>query len=161
MTRGGRKRDSQGSTDGRSASPAAEASDVLELRLLPSTAELRRLSEQADAFARRHRLRPDAVDAMLLALEEAVTNVLLHGFEGVPEEKRELSVRLRMTAAALVVTILDNGAAFDPTHDRPQARDDDEECLGGWGIRLIRGLIDEVRYQRIGDRNQLELLVRV
>lgn len=157
MTRG-----RHGSRHGRTERTPAETGSVLELRVRPSTDELRRLSTQAEAFARRHRLRPAAVDAMLLALEEAVTNVLLYAFDGVPEEKRELSVRLRMTAAALVVTILDNGVAFDPTRARPQAgADDGEERLGGWGIRLIRGLINEVRYERIGDRNQLELLVHV
>ena len=151
-----------GSRDGRTERTPAETGSVLELRLRPSTDELRRLSEQAEAFARRHRLRPEAVDAMLLALEEAVTNVLLYAFDGVPPEKREVSVRLRMTAAALMVTILDNGVAFDPTRARPRERaEDGEERLGGWGIRLIRGLIDEVRYQRIGDRNQLDLLVHV
>lgn len=157
MTRG-----RHGSRDGRTERTPAETGSVLELRVRPSTDELRRLSEQAGAFARRHRLRAEAVDAMLLALEEAVTNVLLYAFDGVAEEKRELSVRLRMTAAALVVTILDNGVAFDPTRARPRADvEDGEERLGGWGIRLIRGLIDEVRYERIGDRNQLELLVHV
>ena len=151
-----------GSRDGRTERTPAETGSVLELRLRPSTDELRRLSEQAEAFARRHRLRPEAVDAMLLALEEAVTNVLLYAFDGVPPEKREVSVRLRMTAAALMVTILDNGVAFDPTRAHPRAAaEDGEERLGGWGIRLIRGLIDEVRYQRIGDRNQLDLLVHV
>ena len=157
MTRGRHR-----SREGRTEPTPADASDVLELRLRPSTGELRRLSEQAETFARRHRVRPDAVDAMLLALEEAVTNVLLHAFDGVPEEKRELSVRLQMTAAALVVTILDNGVAFDPTRARPRERaEDGEERLGGWGIRLIRGLIDEVRYERTGDRNQLELLIHI
>lgn len=157
----GRMRDRQGSKAGRRDGAAAAAGDVLEVRLRPSTGELRRLSEQAEAFARRHRLRSAAVDAMLLALEEAVTNVLMHAFAGVPDEQREVSVRLRMTAAALVVTILDNGLAFDPTRAHPRAGGEGGEARpGGWGITLIRGLIDEVRYERVGDRNQLELLVR-
>lgn len=157
----GRRRDRHGAKAGRRDGTAA-VGDVLEVRLQASAGELRRLSEQAEAFARRHHLRAAAVDAMLLALEEAVTNVLLHAFAGVPDAQREVSVRLRMTAAALVVTILDNGLAFDPTRTPPPAGGEGgEERLGGWGITLIRGLIDEVRYARVGDRNQLELLVRV
>jgi serine/threonine-protein kinase RsbW len=154
-------REKDSSKDG-TAGPAEEAGGFLELKLRPSTGELRGLSEQAEAFARRHRLRPKAIDAMLLALEEAVTNVLMYAFEGVPEERREVFVCLQMSREALVVTIRDNGLAFDPTHARPRAGlEDGDGRPGGWGITLIRGLIDEVHYARIGDRNQLELVVYV
>lgn len=141
--------------------PASSGADgsVLEVTLRPSTSELRPLSQQAEAFAARHRVRRDRIDAMLLALEEAVTNVLLYAFAGMPDAQRELVVRLRMTAAALVVTILDNGAAFDPTQAAPRASGADDGSVGGWGIALIRGSIDEVHYTRLGDRNQLELVV--
>lgn len=149
----------RGSSDGSARAPAAAAGSVLELRPRPATGELRALSQQAEAFAQRHRLRRDRIDAMLLALEEAVTNVLLYAFVGMPEEKRDVCVRLRMTPEALVVTILDNGPPFDPTH-APAPPEDAEEGSGGWGIRLMRGLVDAVRYERIGDRNELELVVR-
>lgn len=153
-------RENHGSRKGGTDGAADDTGDALEVRLRPSTSELRGLTEQAEAFAQRHRLSPKAVNAILLVLEEAVTNVLMHAFEGIPEADREVSVRFRKTPTALLVTILDNGLAFDPTRATPRARrEDGEDGPGGWGIKLIHGLVDEVHYARIGNRNQLELVV--
>lgn len=136
------------------------AAGTFEVRLPPSTGELRELSLRAASFLRENRLSPDRIDALLLALEEAVTNVLMYAFDGLPTEKREVFVRMRATSEEFVVTVVDNGLAFDPTRAVPRTEGgDDGQRPGGWGIPLLRGLVDEVRYERIGERNQLELVV--
>ena len=126
-------RENRGTRRGGTDGSAEETSHALDVRLRPSPSELRGLTEQAEAFAQRHRLSPKAVNALLLVLEEAVTNVLMHAFEGIPAADREVSVRFRKTPTALLVTILDNGLAFDPTRATPRARrEDGDDGPGGW-----------------------------
>lgn len=137
-----------------------ETDDSLEVRLQPSLSALRKLAEHAEAFAQRCQLPAKTINTMLLVLEETVTNVLMHGFEGISEANREVSIQFRKTPRALRLTILDNGAPFDPTHAPPEVSSaDSEERVGGWGIKLIRSLMDEVHHDRVGNRNRLELVV--
>jgi anti-sigma regulatory factor (Ser/Thr protein kinase) len=58
------------------------------------------------------------------------------------------------------ITVLDDSRAFDP-FSKPDA--DPEMALsererGGWGIYFIKKVMDEVAYQRQGDRNQLTMV---
>jgi anti-sigma regulatory factor (Ser/Thr protein kinase) len=138
----------------------AEARDTVEVVLLPSTSELQKLAEAVEEFAASHGLSAKVMNTVALVLEEAVTNVLMYAFEGMPEESGRVSVRLQRTPEAVCATIVDNGHPFDPTGARNEAPDPNaEEKLGGWGIKLIRNLANEVRYRRIGNVNQLELVL--
>ena len=43
---------------------------------------------------------------------------------------------------------------------RWEADERDEDKVGGWGIPLIRSLMDQFDYQRIGDINEITILRR-
>ena len=60
----------------------------------------------------------------------------------------------------LIFTISDSGIPFDPTA-APEADTTlsaEERQIGGLGIHLVRQLMDEVRYERIDDKNILTLV---
>ena len=92
-----------------------------------------------------------------LALEEAVTNSMLYGY---PEGSVGLvEIEGGVDGSTLTFVISDSGVAFDPTQ---QAEADvtlgvEERPIGGLGIYLVREIMDEVRYERVGDRNVLTL----
>jgi len=90
---------------------------------------------------------------MHVAAEEAVSNAVRHS--GGPE----ITIILNMTQSAAALIIEDNGAAFDPTTaPLPEpGRDLAEIVPGGWGIGLMRRFCPDVRYDRIGNINQLTL----
>ncbi|MEG2178346.1 MAG: ATP-binding protein, partial [Bacteroidales bacterium] len=59
----------------------------------------------------------------------------------------------------LIFVLTDKGAAFDPTQ-MPEADISltlEERPIGGLGIFLVRKIMGEVTYQRIDDKNQLEM----
>jgi serine/threonine-protein kinase RsbW len=94
-----------------------------------------------------------------LAVEEACTNIVLHAYEG---RAGFLCVSVRFEENRLLVMIEDHGSPFDPTEHmtmhvtmHPINHDDIEGPVGGWGIGLIRTLMDEIAYERRPGRNIL------
>ncbi|HEX7237341.1 MAG TPA: SpoIIE family protein phosphatase, partial [Gammaproteobacteria bacterium] len=95
-------------------------------------------------------------DAEVIA-EELLTNVVRSARP--PDGEPWVSLELVLTPAAIVMTICDNGPAFDPlAHGAPNLDADIEERgVGGLGIHLVRGLADDCRYARIDDHNVLRI----
>ena len=101
-----------------------------------------------------------------LALEEAVTNVMLYAYPGKSGQvlveccKGE---RLKVKGERIVFTITDSGVPFDPTQKEEvdTTLSAEEREIGGLGIHLVRQIMDEVRYARIDDKNVLTLIKRI
>lgn len=96
----------------------------------------------------------ERVQDVELASEEALVNIIRHGF---PDGKQGyLEIRCCPKGAdRLEIEFVDDGVPFDPT-TRAQPPLDlpvEQRQVGGLGIFLIRQLIEEVRYRREGGRN--------
>jgi sigma-B regulation protein RsbU (phosphoserine phosphatase) len=89
-----------------------------------------------------------------LALEEAVTNVMLYAYPG-----QHGSVLVEF-APPMTFTITDSGIPFDPTQKEEAdiSLSVEEREIGGLGIHLVRQIMDEVRYERKDDKNVLTLI---
>jgi serine/threonine-protein kinase RsbW len=92
---------------------------------------------------------------LAVVLEEVVLNVAMHG--GYPAPSLELHFSCDTNALELLV--IDDGVPFDPTAVELEelSSDIDERSVGGLGLRMIRGLMDEVVYRREADCNHLVL----
>lgn len=91
-----------------------------------------------------------------LALEEAVSNVMLYAYPGTTGQ---LFVECTK-GDRLVFTITDAGIPFDPTKQQEAdiTLSAEERQIGGLGIHLVRQIMDEVRYERIDEKNVLTLI---
>ena len=82
-----------------------------------------------------------------LAVDEACTNIVEHGYAGEPGS---IALTVEASAGILRVTIRDRGTPFDPA--RLRAADvtspPEERPIGGVGWHLIRSSMDEVDYER-------------
>ena len=99
---------------------------------------------------------PEAVLDTQLAVEEAVTNVIIHGYKG---PGGSIGVSCRFHDNILEIRITDASPPFDPlsipepdTHDAV-----DERKIGGLGIFLIRRVMDDIIYRYENGRNILTL----
>jgi len=122
-------------------------------------AELSRLAAWIDGWAVEHGV-PDATAAQVdLCAAEAVTNVMTHGLANV--NTHNIEVRIGQHGDDVVLEIEDDGIAFDPTEaPLPPPVTMDSDRVGGWGMRIVRRLSDELRYHRINGRNRLTLVFR-
>ena len=100
-----------------------------------------------------------------LALEEAVSNVMLYAYPGQNDGK--VFVEFVQTrdeqGEKLVFTISDSGVPFDPTQ-KPETDitlSAEERAIGGLGIHLVRQLMDEIVYVREDGKNILTLVKKL
>jgi anti-sigma regulatory factor (Ser/Thr protein kinase) len=120
-------------------------------------AELSRLNQAIEQFARESDLPAGERHTIELVLEELVTNAIHHGY---PEGgEHELSIGLRMDGRVIEMRLEDDGLPFDPT--RADEADTEssiaDRAIGGLGIHLVKNLVHEMAYARRQGRNLLTL----
>ena len=102
---------------------------------------------------------PRSLDMTInLALEEAVTNVMLYAY---PHDKSgQVLIEAEKTDTAVTFVISDSGTAFDPTAQPPAdiTLSAEERAIGGLGIHLVRQIMDSIAYRREDGRNILTLV---
>ena len=104
----------------------------------------------------------DWVMKFQLVSEEMVSNVIFYAYDS---QQQEAAIELRFTWEAGTVSILlrDWGKPFDPTakEDPDITLSVDDRPIGGLGIFMVKQLMDEVRYERVGSSNLLTLQKRI
>lgn len=92
-----------------------------------------------------------------LAIEEAVANIVMYAYP--PPEKDEIHLSCTKEGNELIFLLSDKGVPFDPTlmSDPDIGLPADERPVGGLGIFLIRKIMNEIIYERIGTENRLIL----
>lgn len=91
-----------------------------------------------------------------LVVSEACVNVIEHSYAGEPNNPIELT--LAIDASSLVLTIRDAGVKFDLDGYRPPDLSVPHE--GGYGVFLIRTLMDEVEYDTSAEKGTTLKLVK-
>ena len=92
-----------------------------------------------------------------LALEEAVTNVILYAYP--PGTDGLVDIEAIIREERLDFTVTDSGVPFDPT-SAPEADITlgiEEREIGGLGIHIVRKIMDKVSYERLEDKNILTM----
>jgi serine/threonine-protein kinase RsbW len=132
----------------------ADAPDTLRIR--GRTSELVRVRRRVAAWAAAAGL-PDAPARRLqLAVDETVANAIEHGLE---DAGGRVVVRGAPGDGRLTVTVRYRGARFDPTAARTPAPEEAlrERAQHGYGLHLIRRLVDDVAYRWDRGANEVRL----
>jgi len=92
-----------------------------------------------------------------LALDELFTNIISYGFSD--EDEHTIKVTITPQKGKICLSIEDDGIPFNPIEfDTPDVACSVENCkIGGLGIHIMRKLMDDICYQRCGDKNVLTL----
>lgn len=98
--------------------------------------------------------------SLQLASDEAASNIIEHAYEGIADAT--LDITCDMQADAIVITMRDQGASFDPSKAKqPDLKAElSERQIGGLGVYLMRKLMDELRYESKGKNNTLTMIKR-
>jgi serine/threonine-protein kinase RsbW len=91
------------------------------------------------------RLASRRLDRLELAVNEAASNIIRHGYAGRPDGRIEI-VADASDPGALRIELRHRGEPFDPAAVPAPAFDGTRE--GGFGVYLIAQTVDDVRYER-------------
>lgn len=109
----------------------------------------------AEQIAKRLTFRPEAINQIKTAIVEACINASEHSFS--PD--RKIYQRFRLESDRLVVTISSRGVVPTNLNGASGHSDTTEaaEERRGWGLKLIRTLMDEVEFERVDDGTSLRM----
>lgn len=98
-----------------------------------------------------------------LAIEEAISNIIRHGY---PDNREsEITLTTSVSPGLLTARIVDDGISFDPTYgNKPEAEtllSLEQQLTQGLGLFLIRRTMDEVKYHSTDNHNELILTKKI
>jgi serine/threonine-protein kinase RsbW len=100
----------------------------------------------------------NAIQHCELVIDEAIANIIEHGYR-TQSSSHYIDVLCLAAERKLTIIITDDAPAFNPV-DYPIPDPNTPLELrrgGGWGVHLIRTLMDAAAYSRTDERNQLTL----
>ncbi len=91
-------------------------------------------------------LQPDVVENIILAVDEACTNIIKHAYKSFPDG--ELIIKTKSTLSRFVVSITDYGKSFEPemVPEPDLQKYYRQKRVGGLGMYLMKTFMDDVRY---------------
>lgn len=99
------------------------------------------------------------LNSINLAIEEATVNSIMYAYSD--GEKGDVTLKAEWTEdkKTLKFILQDSGVAFNPLNmpDADTSLDVEERPIGGLGIFLVKQIMDNVEYQRNGDKNVLTM----
>lgn len=119
--------------------------------------ELNKLEPFLNGIFEREHLDMSMLPQIDLALEEAVTNIIMYAY---PEgEKGTAELTVEVADGQISATLIDSGTPFNPLQQQEANLDVslEERKIGGLGIHLIREIMDVVEYVYEDGRNVLKM----
>lgn len=97
----------------------------------------------------------DAAYHCQLAVDEACTNIIEHGYRG-NDPARSITIVCEQSPDALTIILQDDAPPFNPLAHQPDS--DPLFQIGGWGLTLIQRMMNEVSYHYEPPHNYLTLV---
>lgn len=129
------------------------------LALRSQLADLTLVSPWVEALAAKHGILGETRFAIDLCLEEALSNIIRHGYQGEPGHAIEVTF-IAGAGGGLVFTVEDHAPPFAPGEDEEpfNAPASIEELQpGGRGIQLMRRFAGSLKWERLADGNRLTI----
>ena len=121
--------------------------------------EITRIAQFIDELGMSLQLPPSITMSVNLAIEEAISNIIHHGYP--QNQKGEITLRTSVAPGLLIAQIIDDGISFDPTKSENEASENalslEQQLTQGLGLFLIRRTMDKVEYHSTDNQNELIL----
>ena len=141
---------------------APSRKEIVEIRLPNRLRYLSTLADFLKSVCQNHEIPEEDIENLLLAVDEASTNVIKYAYQIGP--LYYFTVRVSFDRNQVQVDLLDQGRRFNPLANPLPEREKlvgDEESLG-MGIRVMKKVTDDVRYRYSpSEGNQLTLIKRI
>ena len=133
---------------------------VFDLSVKASLENLQEIRNYIDQAGQRFGVSESTLGDLRLVVDEAVTNVILHGYG---EQEGDVQIHMEAEEDAVIIRIRDQAKTFDASHINTPQLDTalQDRPFGGMGIFLIRKMTDEAEFLSLpGGGNEIRLLKR-
>lgn len=119
------------------------------LQVKSKTENLAKVRDFIREIGSNERISSEITDKLVLAVDEACTNIMRHAYNH--RNDQDIILKVEVKQGKVVVTITDFGEGFDPqtVPDPDMPTYMKQRRVGGLGLHLIRALMDKVEYQTI------------
>lgn len=130
------------------------------LRVAGTTSELARVRKAVSAWSAQAGLDEARTRRLQLAVDEAIANAIEHGMTDT--SRGRITVSRSIQEGQVTITVRYRGDRFDPTvaPARPAAESLRQRAEHGYGLLLIRGLVDDAAYRYSRGVNEVQLTKR-
>jgi len=119
--------------------------------------EIPAVSARFEGAMKEHGFYPEEILDTQLAVEEVITNIILHGYE---ETGGEIRISCTITPQRIGIRVTDSAPPFDPLSiPEPDLEENMEDRkIGGLGVYLLRQVMDETSYRYENGKNILTMV---
>ena len=135
--------------------------DRVSLELKNSLSELRTLGSSLEQFGKALGLSSKTLFEITLSIEELFSNIVSYGY--IDDAVHWIKLAISHDGEMLIIRLEDDGIPFDPL----KAEEPDCECpveerkIGNLGIHLTKKFMDDMVYERQGNRNILTVKKKI
>ncbi len=119
-------------------------------RIVSKIGNLRIIENAIDNITAETGINQDNYGKILIGTLEAVNNAIIHGNKS--DEKKFVSVDIKMADTNLEVTVTDQGNGFKPSEVPDPTQPENIEALNGRGIFLMSKLADDIKFNKKGNK---------
>ncbi len=124
--------------------------------------ELDRVTAAVEQLAEANEWPAEFVYKINLVLEELTLNIMNYGYTD--DEIHQIYVSVKSEDSRVTIEIVDDGRPFNPIVDAPKPDLDGpmmDRRIGGWGVHIVRTIMDDVSYSRSGNKNRMKLVANL
>lgn len=129
----------------------------LSLTIASDISEIAKISDALESLMQDHGYSSEDVLDTQLAVEETVTNIIVHGYGS---SRGKIVVSCRAGPGAIEIQLEDRAIPFNPLllPEPDLSQDIGERKIGGLGIFLARQIMDDMQYRFEDGKNILTLI---
>jgi serine/threonine-protein kinase RsbW len=131
----------------------------LKLEIKNEISELKNVNAALAQFLETHRVPKRAAYAVNLAVDELVVNVMRYAY--VDDDVHVIDFELAIQGDQIILRIIDDGRPFDPRTGPSLDLHAEDRQVGGLGLLLVLDMVDVLKYQRIEERNWVEVRIHL
>lgn len=132
------------------------------LEIKSRTENLAEIREFVQSAAIEVGLSKESIDNIILAVDEACTNIIKHAYKYFPDGK--IILNFKTDKKVFTIDIIDYGKSFEPEliPNPDLLKYFNEKRVGGLGMYLMKTLVDEVKYTSVsGEFNKVSLIKNI
>ena len=146
----------------RVAELAANKKNISELIVKSRTENLSSIRDFISSKASAAGLIKEDIENIMLAVDEACTNIIKHAYSSYPDGK--IVIKLEFNSEKILISIIDHGGIFNPdaVPDPDLQKYYQNGRVGGLGMYLMKTLMDDVKYISVpGEYNKVLLSKKI